>query len=278
MRVRPQLPLTIILAVGLQVFAAGIALASPPELFPNIEATSVVCVGDRYVISYRSWTDVEVENPQIDIFFNGNKVGQGEYSAANNGEFTGSAPSPSGPGSTVVVSAVAIGAWGGGKAGGQQASVNVVIPSEACTTTTPATGRFTGGGKQIDFGYGKVTRGLTLHCDLLLSNNLEINWGVGENFHMTQHTSARCSDDDAIDQRPPVAPLDRMDGEGVGRYNNQDGYSIRFTLIDAGEPGVDDQMSMLIFETANPANVVLNVPLQFLVGGNLQAHFDQPHK
>ena len=56
-----------------------------------------------------------------------------------------------------------------------------------------------------------------------------------------------------------------------------DGYTIYFTLVDAGEPGTADKMAIRIFETANPANVVLNIPLTFLTGGNLQAHFDQPH-
>lgn len=37
-------------------------------------------------------------------------------------------------------------------------------------------------------------------------------------------------------------------------------------------------MSILIHETANPANVKLNVPPQVMTGGILQAHYDQPHK
>ena len=57
-----------------------------------------------------------------------------------------------------------------------------------------------------------------------------------------------------------------------------DGYTIEFTLQDFGEPGSSDRMAIKIYQTANPANVVLNVPLQKLSGGNLQAHFDQPHK
>jgi hypothetical protein len=57
-----------------------------------------------------------------------------------------------------------------------------------------------------------------------------------------------------------------------------DGYTIQFTLVDAGEPGPNDSAALKIFETANPSNVVLNVPLQHLTGGNLQAHYDQPHK
>ncbi len=45
-----------------------------------------------------------------------------------------------------------------------------------------------------------------------------------------------------------------------------------------GEPGGNDLSAMRIYQTSNPANVVLDVPLQQLDGGNLQAHYDQPHK
>ena len=57
-----------------------------------------------------------------------------------------------------------------------------------------------------------------------------------------------------------------------------DGYTIEFTLVDYGEPGSSDRAALRIFKTANPAEVVLNVPLQLLTTGNLQAHYDQPHK
>ena len=139
-------------------------------------------------------------------------------------------------------------------------------------------GRFTGGGNQVDVGgIAKITRGLTIHCDLLLSNNLEINWDKGNNFHMLDHLETiACFDDPAIDQKPPRAPLDTLVGRGTGRFNGVDGYRIEFTLVDAGEPGRSDEMAILI--TAPNGTVVLNVPRQQLTGGNLQAHFDQPHK
>jgi hypothetical protein len=124
----------------------------------------------------------------------------------------------------------------------------------------------------------RITRGLTVHCDLLLSNNLEINWG-GNQFHMTEHmTTVACTDDPDIIQFPPAAPLDTMIGVGTGRYNNADGYTVEFTFQDYGEPGSDDRAALKVYETANPTNVVLEVPLQVLSGGNLQAHYDQPHK
>jgi hypothetical protein len=143
-------------------------------------------------------------------------------------------------------------------------------------------GRFTGGGKLIAVGDLKVTYGLTIHCDRLLSNNLEVNWGKGASantFHMTEHvTTVACTDDPTIIQNPPVAPLDTLIGTGTGRFNNADGFTIQFTLVDYGEPGSNDRMALRIFETAHPANVVLDVPLQGVLGGNLQAHYDQPHK
>jgi hypothetical protein len=177
--------------------------------------------------------------------------------------------------SQVVVTAVAVGTWGNGTGGGQSASTTVLLTEEC---EQPGLGRFTGGGHQLRVDGVRVTRGLTIHCDLLLSNNLEVNW-QGNSFHMTEHlATVKCSDSPDIIQAPPDAPLDTLVGVGTGRYNNVDGFTIEFTLVDAGEPGTSDMAALLIYETANPGNVVLDVPLQFLGGGNLQAHFDQPHK
>jgi hypothetical protein len=145
-------------------------------------------------------------------------------------------------------------------------------------TTTPGTGRFTGGGSQIRIDGVRITRGLTVHCDLLLSNNLEVNW-QGNQFHMEEHlTTVACTDDPAIIQAPPAAPLDTLIGTGTGRYNGTSGYTIEFTMQDYGEPGENDKMRIKIFQASNPSNIVLDIPLQTLTGGNLQAHFDQPHK
>ena len=161
---------------------------------------------------------------------------------------------------------------------GRVPSVTVTLPAN-CSPSTPTPGRFTGGGKSIDTASGlKVTKGFTIHCDLILSNNLEINWpgpGRTNQFHMLDHTFANCTDDPLIDQRPPVAPVDRIDGRGTGRYNGADGATVEFTLIDAGEPGTADQIGFVVRDVNG--NVVLNLPLQNIVGGNVQAHFDQPH-
>jgi hypothetical protein len=261
-----------VLILGLQALWAPTAFA----VSLTIEA-SVSCVNGVAVIDYtsESWTDApEGEHSNIVISFNGWAVGSGVYEFETGNTFSGSAAAPSGD--TAVVSATAVGPWGNGWAGGQSASTTVMLPTDCPSELT--NGRFTGGGHQIRVGEARVTRGFTIHCDLLLSNNFEVNWG-GNKFHMTEHLeTVACSDDPLIVQAPPPAPLDTLIGIGTGRYNGVDGYTIHFTLVDYGEPGSADRAAIRIFETANPANVALNLPLQLLTGGNLQAHYDQPHK
>ena len=263
-----------IAAVALQFLVAGTALAHHPEI-----TASAACDDEgNLVISYTatSWLTTGEPgsgNPQIDILINNIKVDQGAF-ASPTYSFSGTALAPAGTSATVA--ALAVGTWDNGFEGGQSTAITVDYPAEPCVQ--PAYGRFTGGGHQIRVDQVRVTRGLTIHCDLLLSNNLEINW-QGNQFHMTEHLSTvQCSDDPLIVQAPPVAPLDTLIGVGTGRYNGVDGYTIHFTLVDAGEPGSLDQAAFHVFETANPGNVVLDVPLQILTGGNLQAHYDQPHK
>jgi hypothetical protein len=242
----------------------------------NVSADAVCDEGGGIVIHYTAQstsTLPEGSHSNIVVSVNGIQVGSGAFVAPVNA-FSGSVAAPVGTSATVT--AQAVGNWLDGATGGQSSSVTVTYPTDC--TAPPGLGRFTGGGNQIRVGEARVTRGLTIHCDLVLSNNLEVNWG-GNKFHMTEHlTTVACTDDPAIIQAPPVAPLDTLIGVGEGRYNNVYGYTIEFTLRDYGEPGREDQMRIYIYETANPANIVLNVPLQVLSGGNLQAHYDQPHQ
>lgn len=283
-RVAARAALAATVIAGTIAITAGVASAHHPEITAEVACDDT----GTAIINYTStaWlgggsdptNDPSRENPQIDITFDGVVVDSGAY-AAPTYSFSGSAPAPAGkaPGDTVVVSATAVGIWGNTFSGGQVATVTVTIPSGGCGVIE-ALGRFTGGGSQVRVGDARVTRGLTIHCDLLLSNNLEVNWG-GNKFHMTEHlTTVACTDDPAIIQAPPPAPLDTLVGVGTGRFNNVYGFTIEFTIVDYGEPGSSDRMSIRIFQTSNPANVVLNVPLQVLSGGNLQAHYDQPHK
>jgi hypothetical protein len=274
------LGVTTVLAVAMQMMAATSAWADG-----GVEADALCDPTTGLVmINYSAFSGIAGaagSNPTVNILFNGVVVDTQAFVAPANA-FSGSEPAPagSGPGDPVTVTAVAVAAWGDGRAGGQSASVVVTLPTEPCGNQ-PGLGRFTGGGNQVRVGDVRVTRGLTIHCDLLLSNNLEVNWG-GNKFHMLEHlTTVACTDDPDIIQAPPPAPLDTLIGTGEGRYNGVAGYTIHFTLVDTGEPGSQtepDQMSILIFQTSNPGNIVLNVPLTGLTGGNLQAHYDQPHK
>jgi hypothetical protein len=73
-------------------------------------------------------------------------------------------------------------------------------------------GRMTGGGSIQCGDFGRVTHGFELHCIFpegtppIEPNNLEINWGGGNNFHLTTLTTAICTDSPVI-QQPPSAPL-----------------------------------------------------------------------
>jgi len=236
----------------------------------------------QYVILYTStpWSDCSFsscENSRIEILINNVLVETNEYSEPDY-TFSGQHPAPTGsqPGDAIVVTAHAVDNWGNGRMGGQSSSATVIMPDEVCESA--GTGRFTGGGHQLRVDGVRITRGLTIHCDLLLSNNLEINW-QGNQFHMLEHMeTVACTDDPDIHQAPPDAPLDTLVGVGLGRYNNQEGFTIEFTLVDGGEPGREDMAALNVYETADPGNIILDIPLQYMTGGNLQAHYDQPHK
>jgi hypothetical protein len=164
-----------------------------------------------------------------------------------------------------------------------------ILTSDVCPVIQEIPGRMTGGGSIFTVGGSvpganiRVTHGFELHCDArILPNNLEVNVHTPANdrFHLEDLISARCSDDPLIDQRPPVAPIDTYIGYGIGRWNAVSGYSIRFTLVDAGEPGKDDQAVYLVWLDTNGNGVVdgaerpvLNtIVLTDLTFGNHQAH------
>jgi len=122
-----------------------------------------------------------------------------------------------------------------------------------------------------------VTRGFTLHCDILLSNNLEINW-PGNKWHTDKpFTAVQCLDDPAITPNPPDAPVDTYIGEGTGTLNGVPGATASIIFKDSGEQGGKNDFAQIRITDANGV-VVLDLPLSPLTNGNVQAHFDQPHK
>jgi len=130
----------------------------------------------------------------------------------------------------------------------------------------------TGGGSVFTSENGRVTHGFELHCDAEVGpNNLEINWGPGNHFHLEDLTSAVCSDDPNIEPPPPAADFDTYVGTGTGRCNGVAGATITFTLTDAGEPGKNDTATFEI--TGCPDGLTLSVSGN-LNKGNHQAHKD----
>ena len=246
-----------LVAIGAAALALLVAVSTAQAHWPTIKA-SIVCDVETgaLTVNYTStaWpgngsdptNDPSRANPQIDITLDGSVVTSGAYTAPTYA-FSGSFPvTGKDAGDVIEIAAVAVGTWANGEPGGNVLEwVDLTVPE--CGKIED--GRFTGGGSQVRVGDVRVTRGLTIHCDLLLSNNLEVNWG-GKQFHMTEHlTTVECSDDPNIIQAPPVAPLDTLIGVGTGRYNGTSGYTIEFTLRDYGEPGTNDRMAIKIYQT-----------------------------
>jgi hypothetical protein len=261
--------------VGLQLVSASSALA----YFVTISANAV-CSDGVATINYTagSWdSGVPGTNDHVEISFGSTVVQTGAYTLANNNTLSGSAPAPST--GSVTVSVAATGTWGTGDPESDRfASTTVTVPSDC--TEVAAFGRFTGGPNAIEVGGTKVTTGLQIHCHPKdPSVNFEINWGGGDNFHLTDVTTVSCFDSPLVTPQPPKAPVDTIIATGYGTYHNVAGYTIEFTLVDSGEPDNKrtDQMRILIYTTTDPSDVKLSVPLQFISAGNIQAHYDQPH-
>lgn len=133
-----------------------------------------------------------------------------------------------------------------------------------------AQGRMTGGGF-IFLGSMKITHGFELHCDASHGpNNLEVNWGGGNHFHLDTLTAASCYDT-GVPPNPPNAPFDTYFGAGTGTYNGAAGAFANWGFSDHGEPGTNDQILYLIISDAS-GNIVLSAGPVNLSGGNQQAH------
>lgn len=131
-------------------------------------------------------------------------------------------------------------------------------------------GWMTGGGSVFTADGNRVTHGFRVNCDAARQpNNLEVNWGQGNKFHLEQMTSATCSDDPTIGPAPPPAGFDTHKGAGNGRYNGVPGATVEWTFTDAGEPGINDRARIVIRDALGA--LVLSVDGN-LNKGNHQAH------
>lgn len=144
------------------------------------------------------------------------------------------------------------------------------------------TGRMTGG-RNVRVDGAKVrgtTGGMTIHCDVTLSNNIQVSWPQNK-WHLDKESldDIMCLDSPDIVQAPPQAPLDTFIGTATGQLNGDPGSAIWFKFVDAGEPGTNDFVEIRIWSPGDDPST--DTPYfevaGFLDGGNIQAHFDQPH-
>ncbi len=149
----------------------------------------------------------------------------------------------------------------------------LVVPGAALATgpyPEELDGRMTGGGKYKRPSGTYVTHGFEIHCNLAKPNNIQVNW-KGHRFHLTELTSAQCTDDPNINPLPRSAPFDTFRGQGTGRYDGEDGATIDFKFTDGGEPGRRDTIRIMIWD--KDGDVVLGGHGAVrLKTGNHQAH------
>jgi len=130
-----------------------------------------------------------------------------------------------------------------------------------CTTTT-------GPPPVIQPLAGAVTHGFRLECTPSNGpNNLQVNWGPGQSFHLESVISASCSDNRKLDPGNPTAGFDTLVGSATGRCNNGGSATATYTLTDDGEPGSGDLLKISISGDCNLAQSTGH-----LDRGNHQAH------
>lgn len=119
-----------------------------------------------------------------------------------------------------------------------------------------------------------ATFGFVLHCDVVPgeANNLQVNWGSRRDrhrFHLEDLVDAGCDDNPEISEGSPVAGFDTASGTGTGRLDGVDGATADWVISDAGEPGRNDTVSLVVKDAGG--DVVLDIE-GTLRRGNTQAH------
>jgi hypothetical protein len=157
---------------------------------------------------------------------------------------------------------------------GSGAKSVLVVPAAAPTppVIVPLNGRMTGGGNFLSSSGEVVHHGFQLRCSATdPRQNLEINWGTGQRFHLESVNAVTCYDNPSIDPEHPAAPIDTLVLRGAGRLSGKANATIELTFTDAGEPGINDGVRLVIKD--GQGQTVLDVPATTLsLGGNHQAH------
>jgi len=158
-------------------------------------------------------------------------------------------------------------------------------------------GRMTGGtGKVIldaEDGSRFIDAGFTIHCDILLSNNIQLNWkdeeGNAHRWHITKPIkTAVCSDNPDVRPEQPLAYFDTFEGTAEGSLDGVEGSWLEFVFVDGGEPGKREDLVHLrvwsqeigtstVVEEIRGNESITGYEGLAKIRGNIQAHLDQPH-
>jgi hypothetical protein len=162
----------------------------------------------------------------------------------------------------------------------------VVLLTAATLLFAHLPGRVTGGPSVINDDGTLVTSGFTLHCQpesanaagspVIFPNNLEVNWGPGNHWHMTDLHTAICSRD-GVSPAPPPNTADGPDVitlTGLGRCNGVEGVFGEFTFVDHGEPGIGVDMASYAIDSSGACPGVNTGSLRLLSDGNIQFHLE----
>jgi ribosomal protein S30 len=115
---------------------------------------------------------------------------------------------------------------------------------------------------------GKTHHQVQLGCTAAEGGRLTVK-GKSGTFELTRTDYALCIDAPNIGAGSPLAGWDTHRGSGAGMYNGAPGYTVEWTLTDAGEPGSADSAEIVV---RNPAGAVVLAEHGLLSGGNHQAH------
>ena len=136
--------------------------------------------------------------------------------------------------------------------------------------------RMTGGGHAptiIPAG-DEVHHGFELRCNTAdHPQRLQINWGKGNSFHLTNLTSSTCVDDPSVEPDPPDAGFDTYIGSGTGRLKGGETGTAEWCFLDAGEPGTPDRIQIVVRDSSG--TIILLFVDEFNQG-NHQAHGQFP--
>ena len=125
-----------------------------------------------------------------------------------------------------------------------------------------------GRGRSAELTYF-TTHGFVIHCDGSHANFEYNDHLAGLIFHLESVESVLCVDD-GLSPQPPATAFDTLTLVGFGRVNGESGHKVEVTLTDTGQPAVDDEITIDIYNLAGDA--VIHHAEGALDVGNHQAH------